>query len=104
MFRGELGENLAVQLDTGFLQLVDKSGIGLVAVVAERGIEAHDPELAEVGLLVAAVSESVAARAHQRLMGGMELLRADAAIALGAFQDIFAALIRMYPTFDSCHT
>src|SRR3989344_3743496 len=75
-----------------------------MAILAERGVKAHYPELAEIGLLVATVGEGVSTRAHKRLVRGVELLRADAAVALGSFQNILTALIRVHSSFYSCHT
>jgi hypothetical protein len=75
-----------------------------VAGLADGGVQADDPELAEDSLLVAAVSESIAASAHERFVGEVDLLRTDAAVTLGALEDVGAALVRLYTSFDSCHT
>jgi len=75
-----------------------------MAVIAQSCVQAHYPELAEIGLLIAAVGEGIATRAHKRLVRGVELLRADAAVALGSLQNILTALIRVYSSFYSCHT
>ena len=104
MVGGELGEDLAVEGEAGFLELRDEGGVGLVAILADGGVEADYPELAEVGLLVTAVSEGVAAGAHKSFMSGMELLRADATIALSSLENVFAALVRHHSSFYSCHT
>lgn len=101
---GKLCKDFAVEGEAVFLQLCDEGRVGFVAILADSGVEAHDPELAEVGLLVAAVGEGVAAGAHQRLVRSVELLRANAAVALRTFEDILAALIRDNASFDSCHT
>lgn len=104
VFGGELGEDLAVEGEAVLLQLRDESGVGLVALFADSCVKAHYPELAEVSLLVAAVGEGIAASAHKRLVRSVELLRADASVALRAFEDILAALVRYDASFDSCHT
>ena len=101
---GEFGEDLAVESEAVFLQLRDECGIRPVAGLADGGIQADYPELAEDRLLVATVGEGVAAGAHKRLMGKIKLLRADAAIALRPFEHIVAPFKRLYPSFDSCHT
>jgi hypothetical protein len=88
----------------GLLQFVDESGVGLVAVLAECRVKAHYPELAEICLFVAAVREGVPACAHKRLARGVQFLRADATVTLGSLQNILAALIGVYATFNSCHT
>ena len=74
-----------------------------MAVIAQSCVQAHYPELAEIGLLIAAVGEGIATRAHKRLVRGVELLRADAAVALGSFQNILTAFVRMYASFNSGH-
>lgn len=99
-----MGEDLAVEGEAVLLQLRDESGVGLVALFADSCVKAHYPELAEVSLLVAAVGEGIAASAHKRLVRSVELLRADASVALRAFEDILAALVRYDASFDSCHT
>ena len=104
MVGGELGEDLAVEGEAGFLELRDEGGVGLVAILADGGVEADYPELAEVSLLVAAVSKRVAACTHERLVSGVELLGADATIALSSLENILSALIRHYFSLDSCHT
>ena len=57
MVGGEFGENFAVKCETVFLQFRDEGGVRLVAIVANRGVQANDPELAEVGFLILTVSE-----------------------------------------------
>lgn len=104
MVGGELSEDLAVEGKTGLLELRDECGVGLVAGLADSGVQPNDPDLAEVGLFVAAVGERVAASAHERFVRVAFLLRADAAVALGAFENVLAAFLRHYSSFDSCHT
>ena len=104
MLGGELGEDFAVELDAGLFQLINEGAVGLVAIRAESGVETDDPELAEVGLLVAPVGEGIATRAHERLVCIALLLRADTAVALGPFQNILATLLRHHSSFDSCHS
>ena len=102
--RGELGEDLAVEADIGFLQLRDEGAVGLVPQLADGGVQADDPELTEDGLLVAAMGEGVAAGAHQGLVREVELLGAVAAIALGALEEVRASLECHHAAFDSGHT
>ena len=47
---GEVGEDLAVDLDAGLVQPVDHAAVGQ-AVHAGRGVDARDPQRAEVALL-----------------------------------------------------
>ena len=99
----ELREDLAVELVTSFLQFINESRVGLMAIVAERCVETHYPELAEVGLLIASVGEGVTAGAHECFVRVAFLLRANATVALGPLENVLAALLRHYASFDSCH-
>ncbi len=100
---GEGREDLAVKGEAGLFEFIDEGGVGRVAVVADGGIESDYPELAEVGLFVAAVGEGVAARAHQGLVRVALLFRTDTAVALGSLQNILAALLRHHTPLNSSH-
>lgn len=103
MFRRELCEDLAVEHKTSLLQLRDERAVGLVAVVADGGVQADNPDLTERGLFVAAMGESIAAGAHKRFMRIALFLGTYAAIALGPLENILAAFLRHDSPFDSCH-
>src|SRR3954467_14798926 len=66
----QLGEHLAVDLDAGAGQTADEAAVGDVVLPA-AGVDARDPELAEVALANAAVAIGVLPRAHHRLVGGL---------------------------------
>src|SRR3989344_6910060 len=100
----ELGEDLSVEHKAVLLQLRNKRAVGLMAVVADSGVQADDPELAETRFLVAPVGARVPARAHERFVRVAFLLRTDAAVAFGAFKNVLAAFLRHDSSFDSCHT
>lgn len=104
MLGGEVGESLSVKRKSSLLQLRDERAVGRVAILAYGGVEPNYPELAERRLLVLPVGESVAAGTHERFVGGVQFLRANTAIAFGPLQNILAALIRQYSSFDACHT
>src|SRR4051794_31237463 len=55
---GDGGQHLAVDLDLGLLQAVDEPAVG-EPVLAHRGVDALDPQTAEVALLVAPVAVGV---------------------------------------------
>ena len=101
--RGKLGEDLAVEREAALVQLADERAVGRVAVLADGGVQADDPELSERRLLVASVGKGVAAGAHERLVREVDLLGTDAAIALGALKDVLATLVCLEASFDSCH-
>lgn len=104
MHRRKFGEDLAVECETGLLQFRYEGGVGLVTILADSSVQADYPELAEVSLLVAAMGEGVASGAHERFVRSVQFLGTNAAIAFSPVEDIFAALIRHYSAFDSCHT
>ena len=101
---GEFGEDLTIECKTVFLQFRDKCGVGLMPVVADGGVQANDPELAEVGLLVAAVVERVLAGVHERLVRLADLRATAMTEALRALQYVCAALRRRDSSFYACHT
>ena len=50
LIHGEIGENLAVQIDTGSLKLIDEYGVAH-SFLADGGVDPHDPQAAVVALL-----------------------------------------------------
>src|SRR3954447_5920258 len=67
---GDVREDLAVHLDLGEAQAVHELAVG-EALTARGGVDAGDPEAAEVALAVAAVAIRVAVRLEQRLLGAL---------------------------------
>jgi len=65
---GDVREDLAVHLDLGEAKTVHELAVGQ-PLAPRRGIDAGDPEAAEVALLVAAVAIGVAVGLEQRLLG-----------------------------------
>ena len=65
---GEVRQHLAVNLDAGLRQPVDKAAIGQ-ALSAGSGIDTLDPEAAELPLAVPPVGVGVAQRVEDRLVG-----------------------------------
>ena len=61
----EFGEDLAVELDALLLEFPDELAVGTMAVLADGGIHANDPQATEIILLVAPVRKCVLARMHQ---------------------------------------
>ena len=75
-----------------------------MAIIADGGVEADDPELAEVGLLIATMGEGVFTRAHKRFVCIALFGRAESAKALRSREDILATLLCLHTSFNSCHT
>src|SRR5215204_2709411 len=67
---GDVREDLAVELDAGLLQAVHELAVRH-ALLARRGVDANDPETAEVALLVPAVAVRVRVRLEQSLLGAL---------------------------------
>src|SRR3954452_18930416 len=99
---GDVGQHLAVQLDARQLQAVDERRVRH-ALGARGGVDARDPEAAEVPLAVAAVAVRVGVRLHDRflgaLVGGVRL----AAEALRPLQDLAALLAGVHGALDAGH-
>ncbi len=92
MILGEFRENLTVESHLLALELIDEGAVGLVALLADGGIEAYDPELTVIRLLVAAVIESVLAGVHERFLREAFLGPAAMAVSLGARKHVATAL------------
>lgn len=88
----ELRKYLAIETDLVLLHLSNESAVGLVAVFADSGVEAYDPELTVVILLVLAVSKGILASMDEGFLGETHLGGAAMAVALGTNQDVATAL------------
>src|SRR3954447_8416811 len=99
---GDVGQDLAVQLDARQLQAVDERGVRH-ALGARGRVDAGDPQAAEVALAVAAVPVRVGVGLHDRflgaLVGGVRL----PAEALGPLEDLAALLAGVDGALDAGH-
>src|SRR5947209_15424797 len=98
----DLGERLAIQSDVRLLQAVDELAVAHAAHSA-GGVDAHDPQLAELALADPAIAEGVDAGAdqgHQRLP--VQVVPAGAE-AFGEFAGAFAATLERYAATGSDH-
>src|SRR6478609_4232731 len=82
---GEVGEDLAIDLDLGELQPVDEAAVA-GAVLAARRVDALDPQLAEVALARPAIPVRVLQRVHDLLVGGAVGPALVAVVALGPLE------------------
>src|SRR5204863_8604412 len=64
---GEVGEHLAVHLDAGLLETVDQAAVAQPEL-ARAGVDAHDPERAEIALLLLAADVGVLERLGDGLL------------------------------------
>src|SRR5690606_13082745 len=99
---GQLGEDLAIDLDAGLQQAMDQDAVGQ-ALLAGRGIDARDPQCAEVALLLAAIAVGILPGLDDRLVGRAEYLAAGVVITLGLGQDLLVSASGDDAAFDSCH-
>src|SRR5581483_1314786 len=82
---GDVGQDLAVELDPGGLQSVHELGVG-EAVLACGRVDSGDPQAAEVALAVAAVAIAVLVGLEHRFLGGAVMTAGIAPVALGQLQ------------------
>src|SRR5215210_3982053 len=99
---GDVREHLAVELDAGLLEAVHELAVAH-ALLAGGGVDAHDPELAKVPLLVAAVAVGVSVRLEEGLLGPLVARVRLPAEALGPLERRAALLARVYRTLDPAH-
>ena len=98
----QIGQHLAVDLDAGQVQPVDQAAVAQ-AVEASPGVDALDPQLAEVPLAGAAVPEGVLHRVHELLVGRPVGTALVAVVPLRLFQNGAVVLATMDGSLDSGH-
>ena len=95
---GEVGQDLAIEFDTGLLHPEHELGIGH-AVLTHTGIDPLDPERAEIALLHPAIAVSVLQALLDPFLGNAENVVIPAPIALGGFQDLLATCVTLNGAF-----
>lgn len=101
-FSGQVGQDLAVQLDVVFSQGVDETAVAH-AQGFHRGVEAQDPQGAVVALLLFAVSERVGASFHHGASGFAVEFAALSTVAFGQFDELLVSAAEGRASFDSGH-
>src|SRR4051812_11970218 len=99
---GELGEVLAVDLDTGGLEALDEPVVGH-AVGASSRVDALDPQLTKLTLARPAVAVGVVHRVEHLLLGLAVEPRALAAVAAGALEYDATLLVGIDCPLHACH-
>src|ERR687896_1575010 len=99
---GDVREHLAVELDPGQLEAVHEGAVAH-AVLARGGVDARDPEAAEVALAVAAVAVRVGVRLHDGFLGAAVGAVRLPAIALRALERRAALLAGVDGALDAGH-
>src|ERR1700749_4266758 len=93
----QIGEDLAVDHDPGAGEPGDKSAVGQ-AMLAHGGVDALDPESAEVTLALLAADIVVLQRLIDRGIGRGDVVLAAAAKAFGGLEDLGPAGMAGYGT------
>src|SRR6266446_1051746 len=96
----QIGEHFAVDLDVGALEARHERAVGH-AQLAHRGVDAGDPQRAELALPLAAVAVGVLPRLHHRLLGDPVDVSSAAAEALRLLDDLLVTRARRYSSLDS---
>src|SRR6478672_7492477 len=99
---GQVGEDLAVDLDARQVQALDEAVVGQ-ALGASRSVDALDPQLAEVALVLAPVVVAVDQRVGDLLLRLAVEARALAPVTAGALEDYPALLLGVHCPLDACH-
>src|SRR6185437_110089 len=99
---GEVGEDTPVNLDARRLQALHEAVVGQ-PVRARRGVDALDPEPAEVALTVLAVPVGVGHRVEDLLLGLAVEPGPLAPVALRPLEDNPALLLGVKRALDACH-
>src|SRR4051812_17567819 len=99
---GDVGQDLAVQFDAGQRQAVDERAVGH-ALGARGGVDAGDPETAEVTLAVATIAVRVRVRLEHRFLGALVRGVGLPAEPLGPLEDLAALLTRVDGALDAGH-
>src|SRR3954466_14747695 len=96
---GDVGQDLAVELDSGQLEPVHELRVAH-AVQAGGGVDAGDPQAAEVALAVAAVTVRVGLGLEQGLLRALVVVVRLAAEALRLREDFAPLLAGVYGALD----
>ena len=83
-------KNFAIELDAVFLQFSYELAVGAVAIFANCGIHANDPQAAEVVLLIAPMRKRILAGMYQGLFREALLFRSSVAVPLRPFEYVAA--------------
>src|ERR1700730_803683 len=98
----DVREYLAVDFDAGLVQAVDDAAIG-EPVQARRGVDARDPQCAELTLVLPPVAVGVLARLDDRLLGRAIDLAPGVVVALRLAENLLVTASGRHATLHSCH-
>src|ERR1700678_2119092 len=98
----KIGEQLAIDGETRLAQSVDQRAVGHAAQ-PRSGVDARDPQCAELALLLAPSAVSVLTGLDDRLLGGAEDLAPGIEVALRLLENFLVPSARDDTAFNSCH-
>src|SRR5713101_135179 len=101
MYR-KIGEHLAIDGEARLVQPVDQRAVGHSAQT-RRGVDAGDPQRAELTLLFAPAAIGVLTGLDDRLLGGAEDFAPGIEIALCLLENFLVPPARDDTAFNSCH-
>src|SRR6185503_7005038 len=99
---GHVGEDFAVELDASGPHRSHEPAVRDTRL-ARRGVDARDPQRAELRLPLPAVAIGVVQRMERRLAGGTDELVLRPAASLSLFEELLVLLVSGDPALDSCH-
>src|SRR5262249_48094689 len=99
---GDVGQHFAVDGRAGGLQSRHQLRVRN-AVQARGGVDAGNPQLAEVTLAILAAGEREVQAALDLLLGDAVTARLHPVVALGELQDLRAAVLAFWSSFDAWH-
>src|SRR6266513_1677314 len=99
---GDVREHLAVDFDTGLVQAVDDAAVG-ESVQARRGVDARDPQCAELTLVLPPVAVRVLACLDDGLLGRAIDLAPRVVVALRLAENFLVTTSGRHATLHSCH-
>ncbi len=99
---GEMGEDLSVEGDIGFLEHGDEFGVRSAVLLEESG-HADIPESAEISLFVFPVSKAISTSVENGFVGLALLGTASMTVAFNLAEDILSALESVCAFLYSCH-
>src|SRR5579872_4455071 len=98
----EIGEHLAVDVDRRLLEAIHERAVRK-AKLAHRGVDARDPQRAELAFSRSPVAILVLPRLHHRFLRDAIDVVAPAAVALGLLDHLLVPRAGGHATFDSWH-
>jgi hypothetical protein len=89
---GQIGENLAIQLNLGLEQPIDENAVAQAAL-AHCGIDANDPQLAELPFPIAAIPKGIDSGAEESFFGSSQQATTPADKSLHLVKETLLSLI-----------